>query len=350
MNSIGERFRLTTFGESHGQAMGGIIDGFPSGVKIDLGRVQDMLDKRRTGQSNLTSMRRESDIPEILSGISPEGLSLGTPIGFIFRNSDARSEDYSELENHCRPNHADYVYEKKYGLRDARGGGRSSARETVNWVMGGAMAREWLINEGISVEARILAIGSAGYDDPFLSLRENPIDGELPCDEEIENRMLEEVSRAKENRDSVGGMVGCVIKGVKAGLGEPVFDKLQGRLAAAMMGLNAAKSFEYGLGKEAASKKGSESLDLFADGFEPLPMLTNRGGGILGGISTGMPIYFSVAFKPTPTISRPLPMPDRDGRIEVVTARGRHDPCVALRTPVIIEALAWLVLADFYRL
>lgn len=349
MNRIGDKIALSTFGESHGVAMGGVLDGMPSGVRIDMEAVQGMIDRRRTGRSVLTSQRKESDIPEILSGISAEGVTLGTPIGFIFRNSDARSKDYSDLKNHYRPNHADYCYDKKYGVRDARGGGRSSARETVNWVMGGALIMEWLKTLGIEIEAKVTQVGKAGYDDPFIQVRETPQHPYFQEDGDIEKKMLEEVEDARKECDSVGGRVSCIIRGVPVGLGEPVFGKLQAKLGEAMMSLNAAKGFEYGMGMVAASMRGSDSLDLFNPGFTPLPMQTDRNGGILGGISNGMPIYFSVYLKPTPTISRELPMPDADGNIDMLRVEGRHDPCVALRAPVIVEALAAITIANFIR-
>lgn len=346
MNTLGNNLRLTTFGESHGKAMGGILDGLPSGVQIDMQSVQAMIDRRRTGKDPLTSQRRETDVPEILSGISIDGVTLGSPIGFIFRNNDARSGDYGDLADHYRPNHADYVYDLKYGLRDYRGGGRASARETVNWVMGGALAAQWLSALGISVEARLTQVGSVGYSDPFRSIRENPVESVFEPDEEIENRMREEVEAARRDNDSIGGRVSCVIRGVPSGIGDPVFGKLQARLAQAMLSLNAAKGFEYGLGARSADNRGSDMLDLFNPGFKPLPFSTNYSGGVLGGISTGLPVYFNVWFKPTPTISRPLPMPDKDGCIKDVTVRGRHDPCVAMRAPVIIESLALLTIGD----
>lgn len=345
MNTLGKRLRLSTFGESHGPAMGGILDGMPSGVAIDMDEVMRMIDRRRTGRSTLTSQRHEADIPEILSGISPEGVTLGTPIGFIFRNTDAHSKDYEELETRFRPNHADYAYEKKYDIRDARGGGRASARETVNWVMGGALAMQLLSRNGVSIEAKVTQVGSTGYADPFCGERMIPGSG-FSEDSAIERKMLEEVERAKMENDSVGGRISCIINGVPAGVGSPVFGKVQARLAEAMMSLNAAKGFEYGYGILSAKARGSEMLDLFNPEFKPAPMSTNFSGGMLGGITSGMPIYFNVYLKPTPTISRPLPMPDRDGKIEIVTAEGRHDPCVALRAPVIVESLAALVMAD----
>ncbi|MDE5842485.1 MAG: chorismate synthase [Muribaculaceae bacterium] len=346
MNSIGTLLRLTTFGESHGVAMGGVLDGLPAGTRIDMEAVQRMIDRRRTGVDPLTSQRRETDIPEILSGITADGIALGTPIGFIFRNSDARSKDYGDLADHYRPNHADYTYDKKYGIRDYRGGGRASARETVNWVMGGALVAEWLKTSGISVEARLTQAGTAGYADPFRSMREDPEESVFEIEPAIENAMRDEVDAARRDRDSVGGRVSCVIRGVPAGVGNPVFDKLQARLAAAMMSLNAAKGFEYGLGAGSATNRGSDILDFFNEDFSPQPFATNFAGGILGGISTGMSVYFNVWFKPTPTISRPLPMPDKNGTLRDVKVEGRHDPCVAMRAPVIVEALAWLTIGD----
>ncbi|MDE5903338.1 MAG: chorismate synthase [Muribaculaceae bacterium] len=349
MNTLGRLLRLTTFGESHGPAMGGILDGLPSGIRIDMADVQHMIDRRRTGRSTLTSQRRETDIPEILSGVNADGITLGTPIGFIFRNTDARSSDYCELEHRYRPGHADYTYDMKYGLRDPRGGGRASARETVNWVMGGALTMQWLRTMGISIEARLTAVGKAGYPSPLAAIMSDPLHGALPFDEATEQAMLGEVERARRDCDSVGGRVSCVMRGLPAGLGDPVFGKLQARLAEAMMSLNAVKGFEYGMGAAAAEARGSESIDLFAPGFSPAPMHTDRHGGALGGISTGMPVCFNLWFKPTPTISRPLPMPDREGEMLEVTAHGRHDPCVAMRSPVIVEALAALVAGDLLR-
>lgn len=346
MNTLGINLRLTTFGESHGPAMGGVLDGMPPGVKINLNEIQAMIDRRRTGRSQLTSQRKETDIPEILSGINPDGLTLGSPIGFIFRNTDARSGDYSELETHFRPNHADYAYYKKYGIRDPRGGGRASARETVNWVMGGALAMQWLKTIGVNIEAKLTSAGTSGYPDPVASLKVDPTGGTLPYDEEIENAMLEEVSAAKKSLDSVGGRVTCVIRGLPAGLGDPVFGKFESRLAGAMLGLNAVKGFEYGEGMNAAFKRGSEMTDIFNRNFEPEVCATNHNGGTLGGITSGMPVYFNVCFKPTPTLGIPLPMAREDGGSDIVAARGRHDPCVAMRAPVIVEALAALVTAD----
>lgn len=348
MNTFGTHFRLTTFGESHGAALGGIIDGMPGGIKLDMQRILSMLDRRRTGRDTLTSQRREEDVPEILSGVTDDGVTLGTPIGFIFRNRDARSGDYREVEHCYRPNHADYCYEQRYGLRDARGGGRSSARETVCRVMGGALAMQALLCQypDLTIEARVTSVGGVGYDDVLRLLSVNVADTHLPYDEKTEEDMRQVVATARDNHDSVGGVVTCLIKGLPAGIGNPVFGKLHSMLASAMMGINAAKGFEYGLGCEMADRRGSEVLDMFNRGFEPTLTTTNFSGGIQGGISTGMPVFFSVCFKPTPTISRPLEMPDRDGNLSVVCVKGRHDPCVALRAPVIVESMAALTLAD----
>lgn len=350
MNSLGRILRLTTFGESHGPAMGGILDGLPSGISIDLSYIQAMIDRRRTGKDILSSQRKETDIPEILSGLSPESITLGTPIGFIFRNKDARSEDYDEIARRFRPNHADYTYQIKYGIRDYRGGGRASARETVNWVMGGALVMQWLKTFGIRITARLTKVGDAGYEDPFERCIKDPVNSCLPNDEEVESAMLSAITTAKKMNDSIGGRVSCLITGVPAGLGEPVFGKVQARLAEAMMSLNAVKAFEYGAGTEASRVLGSKTLDLFNPMFSPLPTSTNHQGGILGGISSGMPIYFNVHFKPAPSLSRSIPMPDIEGEIERVITKGRHDPCVAMRAPVIVEALAALTIGDLILL
>ena len=346
MNTLGHNLRLTTFGESHGSAMGGILDGIPSCVHLDMTEIRRMIDRRRTGRSPLTSQRHEADIPEILSGISPDGETLGTPIGFIFRNTDARSSDYGDLATRYRPNHADLTYDLKYGIRDHRGGGRASARETVNWVMGGALTMQWLKTLGITIEARLTACGDAGYANVFSGVILDPEGGSIPYDEATERLMEAKVEEARRNTDSTGGRVSCIIKGVPAAIGSPVFGKTQARLAEAMMSLNAVKAFEYGLGMEAAGMRGSECMDLFNPGFSPSPMATDSHGGILGGITTGMPLFFNVFFKPTPTIARKLPMPDRDGEIADITVGGRHDPCVAMRAPVIVEALAALTIGD----
>lgn len=350
MNTLGTLLRLTTFGESHGPALGGILDGMPAGVTINLDEIQSMIDRRRTGRDPLTSQRKETDIPEILSGLSEDRRTLGTPIGFIFRNSDAKSGDYDSLAHRFRPNHADYTYWLKYGIREHRGGGRASARETVNWVMGGALALQWLKQKDIRIEARLTAAGEAGYEVPFKNVVDNPGCSEIAFDEDVEQAMRMEVEGARRRGDSVGGRVSCLITGVPAALGDPVFGKAQARLAEAMMSLNAVKAFEYGIGATAARAFASETTDEFMPGFHPYPLKTNHQGGILGGITTGMPIYFNLYFKPTPTIASDLPMPDESGDITMIKARGRHDPCVAMRAPVIVEALAALTIGDLMLL
>ena len=350
MNTFGNHLTLTTFGESHGPAMGGVIDGFPAGFKIDFDKLYEEVAKRRPGQSALVTARNEKDQPEFLSGISPEGVTLGTPIGFIVRNADHHSKDYDEMAKVYRPNHADYTYIEKYGIRDHRGGGRSSARETVNWVVAGALAAQWLESKGIKVEAVLSQVGSVTAGNLFDSLITNPENPfELRVNPDIQLAMEEVVRETKKAGDSVGGRVSCLITGVPAGVGSPVADKLHARLAAAMMSINAAKGFEYGLGFNAPSSKGSETADRFIPSEhegEPLKTATNYSGGIQGGISNGMPIYFSVAFKPTPTLMMPIPTVDTDGHATVLKPAGRHDPCVAVRAVPVVKAMAALVIAD----
>lgn len=324
MNSFGHLIRLTTFGESHGPAMGGILDGMPPLVRIDPAEIQRRVDARRPGVNPDTSQRREPDHVELLSGISGDGLTLGTPIGFIIRNRDARSEDYNRLAEVCRPNHADFTYEAKYGIRDPRGGGRASARETVSWVAAGAICRQWLDLFGISIEARFIET--------------------LP------------VAEVASDGDSTGGIVACTVRGMPVGVGEPVFDKLHARLAYAMMTINAAKAFEYGDGFAAASMRGSESADLFLQGAQKVKGDTgpscgsNHSGGIQGGISNGNDIDFKVYFKPTPTLRRPMQCLGSDGDNVTVPPKGRHDPCVAIRAVAVVEAMAALTVADLIRI
>lgn len=320
MNTFGNYIRLTTFGESHGPAMGGILDGMPSRVQIDLRRVQEEVDRRAPGRQPLTSAREEPDKVEVLSGISSEGLTLGTPIGFIIRNQDARSEDYVGYAGKFRPNHADFTYYKKYGIHDFRGGGRASARETVNWVTAGAICRQWLETFDIKVNAEL-----------------------------IETNNIAETASAG---DSTGAIVSCVIEGLPVGIGEPVFDKLSSRLAAAMLTINAVKAFEYGDGFKASRMKGSEVLDTPYIDKESgdVTFKGNHSGGIQGGISSGMPVNFKVYFKPTPTIMQPVETIDTDGNSVVIDPKGRHDPCVAVRGVAVVEAMALLTIADLMRI
>lgn len=318
MNTIGKLLTLTTFGESHGPAMGGVLDGMPAGLDIDLDALQRFVDRRRTGQTIGSSKRDERDRVEVLSGIW-QGKTLGTPIGFIVRNTDAHSDDYNEIAQSYRPNHADYTWEKKYGIRDPRGGGRASARETVARVVAGGIAMQVLARLGITVEASF-----------------SPVD---PA----------ELERAVKDGDTLGGIIECVVKGVPAGLGEPVFGKLHAQLAAAMMSIPSVHGFEYGDGFGMAAKRGSEVMDQFVkreDGT--IGTLTNHSGGIQGGISNGEDIVMRMAFKPVPTLMREVPTIDREGNPVILQPRGRHDAWVLPRALPIVEAMAALVLLDNY--
>lgn len=349
MNTFGKNLTLTTFGESHGKAMGGVIDGFPAGFKIDFERIYRDVAKRRPGSSVTVSARNEADIPEFLSGINEDGVTLGTPIGFIVRNSDIRSSDYNEIEKMFRPNHADYTYLRKYGIRDARGGGRSSARETVNWVVAGALAAQWLETLGITVEAALTQVGNVVVENVFSQLMLHPESPfTLKIDDEIKRKFEDLIIKTKKAGDSVGGRVSCVITGVPAGVGDPVADKLQASLARAMMSINAAKGFEYGTGFNSASSFGIQTADRYIPGnsLADVRTATNFSGGIQGGITNGMPIYFHVAFKPTPTVMTPLETVDIDGKPVILNPSGRHDPCVAVRAVYVVKAMAQLVIAD----
>ena len=322
MITFGSIYRLTSFGESHGPAIGGVVDGMPAGVRIDLEAVQRELDRRRPGQSDITTSRNEADKVEILSGIF-EGVTTGTPIGFIIRNNDPRSRDYSEVEHVFRPGHADYTYTAKYGVRDYRGGGRSSARETAVRVVAGALARQVLALHGIKVEAWVHSVGDSDAE-----------------------HMEETILKAKHDLDSIGGIVAGRITGVPAGLGEPVFGKLSAQLAYAMMSINAAKGFEYGLGFEHARLRGSQTVDEFITEQGAVRAPLNYSGGIQGGISNGEPITFKVAFKPVASIGQPLRTVDDEGNPVTLTLNGRHDPCVVPRAVPVVEAMACMVILD----
>jgi chorismate synthase len=350
MNTFGKNITLTTFGESHGPAMGGVIDGFPAGFKIDFDRLYEEVAKRRPGSSALVTARKESDRPEFLSGISPDGVTLGSPIGFIVRNSDHHSSDYDEMAKVYRPNHADYTYIRRYGIRDHRGGGRSSARETVNWVVAGALASQWLESKGVNVETVLSQVGPVADENIFAQIMAHPEETpRLEVAPELKNAMEEQVMAAKKAGDSVGGRVSCLITGVPAGIGSPVADKLHASLAAAMMSINAAKGFEYGLGFNAAASFGSRTADTFLPSGSPeapLRTATNYSGGIQGGISNGMPIFFNVAFKPTPTLMQPLQTVDVNGNGVTLNPAGRHDPCVAVRAVHVVKAMAAFVIME----
>lgn len=327
MNTFGTLFRLTCFGESHGVALGGVIDGCPAGVRIDEDYIQQQLDRRRPGQSELTTARKEADKVQFLSGIF-EGKTTGTPIGFIIANTNQHSSDYENVQDAFRPSHADYTYTAKYGFRDYRGGGRSSARETACRVVAGAVAQLLLRQSGLPVQitASITEVGGST---------------------DIESTILQ----AKQASDTVGGIISCTITGVPAGWGEPVFDKLQAKLAAAMLSINAAKGFDYGMGFDMVAKRGSQVNDIFeTDADGRVVTRTNYSGGIQGGISNGMPIYFRVAFKPVATLMQPQDTIDAQGNPIRLQVKGRHDACVLPRALPIVESMAALVLADAYLL
>ncbi|WP_111307519.1 chorismate synthase [Confluentibacter sediminis] len=343
-NSFGKLFNLTTFGESHGMALGGVIDGCPSGLDIDVEAIQNELDRRKPGQSEIVTQRKEPDTVKFLSGIF-EGKTTGTSIGFIIENANQKSKDYSHIKDVYRPSHADYTYDKKYGVRDYRGGGRSSARETVCRVVAGAIAKQLL--KDVKIYAYVSSVGDISLNKPLneldFSLTESNM---VRCpDTETAERMIERIKEIRKEGDTIGGTVGCVIKNVPIGLGEPVFDKLHAELGKAMLSINAVKGFEYGSGFEGSKMKGSEHNDIFnADGSTK----TNLSGGIQGGISNGMDIYFNVAFKPVATIMQNQETIDNQGHVVEMHGKGRHDPCVVPRAVPIVEAMAALVLADFY--
>lgn len=336
MNTFGHNLTLTDFGESHGKAMGGIIDGLPAGFHFDLEEIQREVDRRRPGTSSLVSPRQESDMVEFLSGLTEDGVSLGTPVGFLVRNRDHRSSDYDAMKGKFRPNHADFTYWKKYGILDWRGGGRASARQTLSRVVAGAFARQILRNKNIHVAAWLSQVGKVSLCEKYPA--QIPVTPTPEMEEEIKNALKE--------KDSVGGMVSCRVTGMPAGIGEPVYGKLHARLAEALMGINGAMMFEYGEGGKAASRRGSEMLDILHPNDSGTPYLTNHCGGINGGISNGSDLLMSVAFKPTPTLSRALPTIDTEGQESVIQGKGRHDPCIAVRAVPVVEAMVCLTLAD----
>lgn len=352
MNTFGNLLRLTTFGESHGPCLGGVLDGFPAGIDIDMDFLQHELDRRRPGQSALTTSRKESDRVELLSGIF-EGKSTGCPIGFLIRNEQARSTDYDNLRDVFRPSHADFTYFYKYGIRDHRGGGRSSARETVTRCVGGALAKMALRQLGISVTAYTSQIGDIALEHDYthydLSIAEtNPVRCPFP---ETAERMARLIADVKQEGDTIGGIVTGIVQGCPPGIGEPVFGKLHAALGEAMLSINAAKGFEYGDGFAGVAAKGSEQNDIFLpDGHGGIRTATNHSGGIQGGISNGNDIYFRVAFKPVATLLRKQPTVNLRGESVSLKTHGRHDPCVVPRAVPIVEAMAALVILDFYLL
>ncbi len=345
-NSFGTLFKLTTFGESHGEAIGGIIDGCPAGLSLDLGMVQQEMARRKPGQSPIVTQRKETDTVKFLSGIF-EGKTTGTPIGFLIENADQKSKDYSHIKEVYRPSHADYTYDKKYGNRDYRGGGRSSARETACRVAAGAIAKQLL--QDIQINAYTAAVGEIKLNKPYweLDLEKSEKNAVRCPDAGTAKKMESYIKEIRSQGDTVGGVVECVIKNVPAGLGEPVFNKLHASLGQAMLSINAVKGFEYGSGFKGASMKGSDHNDLFnEDGSTQ----TNFSGGIQGGISNGMDIYFKVAFKPVATLIQKQETINSKGEKVEMQGKGRHDPCVVPRAVPIVEAMAALVLADFYLL
>lgn len=350
-NTFGTLFKLSSFGESHGPAIGGIIDGCPAGLAVDKAFVQQELDRRRPGQSSITTQRKESDTVEWLSGIF-EGTTTGAPIGFIIRNEDQKSGDYEHLKDTYRPSHADFTYEQKYGRRDHRGGGRSSARETACRIVAGGLAKLVLKEQGISVQAFVKQAGRVKVDKNFDELDLSKTESNLVrCpDEDVAQQMIAHIEELRKQGDTTGGIIQCVIKNLPAGLGEPVFDKLHAVLGHAMLSINAVKGFELGSGFQSVSAKGSELNDRFVASPEGVSTASNNSGGIQGGISNGMPVYFNVAFKPVATIMQAQPSLDRDGNDVVVQGKGRHDPCVVPRAVPIVESMAALVIVDFLLL
>ncbi len=350
-NSFGKKFTITTFGESHGPAIGVIIDGCPAGLEIDSVFLQKELDRRKPGQSTITTQRKEKDIPEILSGVF-NGKTTGTPIAVIIRNTNQKSADYQHIAGKYRPSHADYTYQIKYGIRDYRGGGRSSARETAARVAAGAVAKMFLKKMRVHIRAWVSQVGPVKLEKPYQQMNlESAEENIVRCpDPEVAEKMIRLIDETRKKRDTIGGVVSCVIKGVVPGLGEPVFDKLHADLGKAMLSINAVKGFEYGSGFEGVELYGSEHNDLFEIRDGKVRTKTNFSGGIQGGISNGEDIFFRTAFKPVATIMQDQESVDEAGNICIVSGKGRHDPCVVPRAVPIVEAMAALVLADHYLL
>lgn len=347
-NTYGNIFTLTSFGESHGEAVGGVVDGMPAGIDIDLDFIQSELDRRRPGQSAITTSRKEADKVELLSGVF-EGKSTGCPMGFVVRNTNQHSQDYENMRNVFRPSHADYTYTTKYGERDHRGGGRSSARITISRCVAGALAKLALRQIGVSVTAYTSQVGDISIDPDYRHHDFSKIETTaVRCpDLEAAAKMEKLIAEVKGQGDTIGGIITCVIKGCPVGLGEPEFGKLHAALGSAMLGINAVKGFEYGAGFACVNRRGSELNDVFTEGFHTA---TNNSGGIQGGISNGEDIYFRVAFKPVATLLMEQQTVDKDGNPTTLTARGRHDPCVLPRAVPIVEAMAAMTILDYYLL
>ena len=353
-NTFGHIFTLTTFGESHGEAVGGVIDGMPAGIDIDMEFIQSELNRRRPGQSAITTSRQEADRVELLSGVF-EGKSTGCPIGFIVRNTNQHSNDYENMRNLFRPSHADYTYFEKYGIRDHRGGGRSSARITISRCVGGALAKLVLRQKGISIQAYTSQVGDIALDKDYsrydLSLTET---NAVRCPDQQKAAEMEAlIAKVKAEGDTIGGIITCVIKGCPTGLGEPEFDKLHASLGQAMLSINAVKGFEYGDGFNSATMRGSQVNDVFVPSVgdqQPITTTTNHSGGIQGGISNGQDIYFRVAFKPVATILTEQQTVDKEGNATTFTAHGRHDPCVLPRAVPVVESMAAMTILDYILL
>ncbi len=348
-NTIGKLFTFTSFGESHGRGIGGIVDGCPAGIDVDIEFIQHELDRRRPGQSDISTPRKEGDKVDILSGTF-EGKTTGTPIAFVIWNENQHSTDYDHLKEVYRPSHADYTYQQKYGIRDHRGGGRSSARETASRVVAGAIAKLALKQLGVEITAFTSQVGHIAMTQTFetadLSMIESNV---VRCPEAAAaEKMIEYIKQLKGEGDSIGGIISCVVKGVPIGWGEPIFDKLQARLAQSMLSINATHGFDYGRGFEGVSLKGSEMNDSFVKEGDQITTKTNNSGGVQGGISNGQDIYFRVLFKPVATISKKQDTVDIHSKEVELEARGRHDPCVLPRAVPIVEAMAALTLLDLY--
>ena len=345
-NTFGNLFKLMTFGESHGVAIGGVLEGCPAGIPLDLEAVQKELDRRKPGQSSIVTQRKEPDTVELFSGIF-EGKTTGTPIGFAIRNTNQKSKDYSHIKDSYRPSHADYVYDRKYGFRDYRGGGRSSARETASRVVAGAIAKQFL--KEVKINAFVSQVGELTLNKPYQELDFSMIESNpVRCpDAEMASKMEDYIKSIKKQGDTIGGVITCVAQNVPIGLGEPVFDKLHAELGKGMLSINAVKGFEYGSGFQGVTMKGSQHNDSFnSDGTTK----TNNSGGVQGGISNGMDIYFNVAFKPVATVLQGYETIDKNGNAVQAQGKGRHDPCVVPRAVPIVEAMTALVLADFMLL
>lgn len=350
-NTFGNLFRLTSFGESHGKAIGGVIDGFPAGIVIDMDFIQQELNRRRPGQSAITTARKEADEVEFLSGIY-EGVSTGCPIGFAVWNTNQHSNDYDNMKDVYRPSHADYTYTEKYGIRDHRGGGRSSARETIARVVAGALAKLALRQLSIQITAFTSQVGPYILEKDYTQYDLTRIEeNSVRCpDQELAAKMADYIYKIKGEGNTIGGVISCVIKGCPIGLGQPVFGKLHAALGNAMLSINAVKGFEYGQGFGSMEQKGSEQNDIFYNENGKIALRTNRSGGIQGGISNGEDIYFRVAFKPVATVLMEQPTVDRLGNETILKARGRHDPCVLPRAVPIVEAMAAMTILDYYLL